>query len=441
MLTWLYAFATPRELAIILWTIASLLFALSLRSVRKQLAGILKRLSSWKLWLPLAIYAAYIGAIVYLLSEVNLWTQALLGATIIWFLASGVTLVGRTVTQAAQESGFFRHRIIDLFRITVLLEFVINIKSFSLWAELLILPALTILTWCRLVAFHKNEKSLTGRVITGVLAGVTLILLIVTMADLFQPPYEEPTGLLRDFLLPIVLGLASLPFAYLFAVVAGYEDLYCRIYRYGRGKQIPFRARLGLATALHGDISKIRAFSIRRSYEAAKLTSFGAARELVKDHERVAKEEETARVQARQRLVEYAGAEGVDEEGKQLDRREFMETKKALDWLHLCQSGHYRNRKKYRHDILDFLGSFADKGLADPHNIVLRVRSDGQAWFAYRSTPSGYTFGIGAVGRPYNRWLYAGSNPPADFPSENQDGWRNELNAEPLREWEEEPAR
>jgi hypothetical protein len=48
----------------------------------------------------------------------------------------------------------------------------------------------------------------------------------------------------------------------------------------------------------------------------------------------------------------------------------------------------------------------------------MRVSKDGQKWFAWRRTISGWVFAIGAAGPPPDQWEYDGADPPAGFPGE-----------------------
>jgi hypothetical protein len=139
-------------------------------------------------------------------------------------------------------------------------------------------------------------------------------------------------------------------------------------------------------------------------------------------------DDEAARAVGRRRLVDNAGVKGVDAEGLQLDRREFAATKKALNWLAECHGGWYQREDRpnaYRSDLLTVVADFSMQGLPAEHGIVMRVRKDGQAWYAYRRTPSGYIFGIGAVGTPLAEWYHAGFEPPTGYPGSAR-GWVNE---------------
>jgi hypothetical protein len=60
---------------------------------------------------------------------------------------------------------------------------------------------------------------------------------------------------------------------------------------------------------------------------------------------------------------------------------------------------------------------FSRQGLSSPPSgISMLVSKDGQRWYAWRRTPSGRFFAIGAAGPPPDQWLYDGPEPPGDFP-------------------------
>jgi hypothetical protein len=100
-------------------------------------------------------------------------------------------------------------------------------------------------------------------------------------------------------------------------------------------------------------------------------------------------------------------------------KSQFAATKDALGWLASCHIGWYQNEDRpntYRDDLLNILNNFSHQGLPDPHGIVMKVRKDGQAWYAWRETPSGYVFGIGASEAPPSQWYWDGPQPPRGYP-------------------------
>ena len=56
------------------------------------------------------------------------------------------------------------------------------------------------------------------------------------------------------------------------------------------------------------------------------------------------------------------------------------------------------------------------------HGIVMKVRKDGKAWYAYRRTVTGWVFGTGARRPPTDEWFYDGPEPPQAYPRAGR-GW------------------
>jgi hypothetical protein len=70
--------------------------------------------------------------------------------------------------------------------------------------------------------------------------------------------------------------------------------------------------------------------------------------------------------------------------------------------------------------------------------VISKIREDGQAWYAYRVTPSGHVFGIGATGPPPLQWFYDGTTPPSKFPNSKGAGWSDYMSPD-RSEWQAEP--
>lgn len=433
-------FLDARELATFIWVFVLVLVVFLAPAMRPHLRSVLKAMTPWKVWVPLLLYGVYFAAVVFLLWRLDVWDFGLSGTTVIWFFASGITLVVRTVTEAAKQQHFFRRQVHTMVGLTVVLEFFVNTKTFSLPVELVLIPVLVFLSSLRVVAFHKTKTRKIGEIVSFMLGAIAIFMMGATLNEFFRFDQFQWLDVIRGLLVPIVFGLSTLPFAYVFALMAGFESLNSRLRIFSRGRaKPPLSVHLGLVSALGGDLADINKFAGQRGYEAVRCTTFREARDVVKDFREAQVVRESNREAARQRLDSMAGVSGEDDNGRQLDRREFAETKKALQWLHLCMMGHYRNLGVYRRNILEILGSFEKKDLSDPHGIVLKLRGDEQAWYAYRRLPSGYCLGIGANGPPNSQWLYAKPHPPSGFPSSKAEGWTDNLSVGVSAEWKAEP--
>lgn len=187
-----------------------------------------------------------------------------------------------------------------------------------------------------------------------------------------------------------------------------------------------WRAKLAILTKLHFRHREINAFAWNWAGKAARASNFAAARQVVSEFLNSRREAERAAIEEQQRLRRYAGSDEVDANGRRLDRREFKETMRALDWLATCQMGWYRNQGElYRTDLLEKLGNDVTRqGLPPDPGITMKVAKAGQSWYAWRRTVTGWCFAIGAAGPPPDQWKYDGPEPPQGFPGKHR-AWGN----------------
>jgi hypothetical protein len=154
------------------------------------------------------------------------------------------------------------------------------------------------------------------------------------------------------------------------------------------------------------------------AWKLARVSSLREGLRVVSDHRRSLRQAEANERDAEQRLRDFAGVEGTDEEGRQLDQREFSDTRDALQWIATCQMGWYRTLGgQYKPDLLEILAYDSSlKRLPTDHGIHLVVAKNRRSWYAWRRTVSGYCFAIGAAKAPPDQWLYDGPEPPKGFP-------------------------
>jgi hypothetical protein len=233
------------------------------------------------------------------------------------------------------------------------------------------------------------------------------------------------------------LTAVAIPVIYLIALFAGYESLLKLLTWWNDHRRPSWRALLGVSLELRGSLPDVNEFRGTASQQAAHARTVRAARSIVVEFKRTRAAKLKARQEARELLDQRAGLVGTDSDGLQLDRREFQATKEALHLLANWQSGWYRNdehqRDSYRSDLLDLFVTSGIEGLPTEHRITLKVRADGKAWYAYRQTPSGYFFAIGAAGPPPSEWYWDGDKPPPGFPSK-RGGWTSFMEPDPP-EW------
>jgi hypothetical protein len=280
------------------------------------------------------------------------------------------------------------------------------------------------------VAAGKAEHRPAKLLAEGVLATIGLGLLIFNIQQIIVR-WDDLDGqaILLELALPIWMTIGLLPFLYALSLYSNYELAFRWIgFRNQGTRWSRTRAKIVLAMRLNIRSRTVRRFDIYWGKQIAETSSFKAAwRVMSRFHqsEKTHKESERAKEQAaadeQELLKRHAGAGGNDEHGRQLDRREFKETTSALQRLAMWQRGWYINQGgRYRKRVLTFLDSEQDRhGLPAEHGITVKIREDGQAWYAWRRTVSDWCFAIGAAGPPPDQWEYDGVEPPGGFPGED----------------------
>lgn len=259
----------------------------------------------------------------------------------------------------------------------------------------------------------------------GLLSIIGLLILVGTSVFLVREwPNLDKAELALSFALPIWLTVATLPFIFLASLFANYESSFLRIdfatKDYPRARR---RAKLALLASLRLRNRELHRFPGTAASELGSAHTWSEARRIIAYRRAEARLEEAKKDLAAKKLIRYAGVVGTDWEGRPLDQREFEDTRHALDMLATFHQAQFRDGH-YRADLIEAVGSLvASKTLPDPR-IVSEVKKNGQAWFAWRMTVTGWCFAIGATAPPPDRWTYEGPQPPTGYPSSDA-GWRH----------------
>lgn len=408
-----------RELASLIWLGLFLGFALTKRDVRSSFLTVIKMLADPKIAIPAIAYVTCIAALVWGAMRVGLWSQALLAATLLWFVFAGLALFFK-LNEAGKDKHFFRKTALATLGVGAFIEFFVNIKTFSLPVELILAPIITLLVGVQIVAKGNREHAAARRLVEGLLGVIGVVLLSITIIDLARNwEDQDPTLLWQSLALPVWLTVGALPLIYLLSLYSGYELAFRHMELRNNDKKPSLRSRLAVLVGLRGRVRNVNAFAgFWPGRVVEQQHSFSKALEQVREFKRDRARREAEAREEVARIKRYTGVDGVDESGRRLDQREFEETKDALRWLATCQMGWYQNHgRRYRPELLEMMAeTFSLQHLPDDHGIVMQVKRNGQAWYAWRRTVTGWVFAIGSARKPPDEWLYDGPEPPSGFP-------------------------
>lgn len=411
-----------RQIATLLWIGLLLVAVLAWPTGRKGLVDVARGFLSRRIWPIFALLALWSVGLVLLGRWIGIWTEALAADTWFWFFTTAAVLLFNFNT-ASKEPDFFKRKARETFGLTLFLGFLSDLYVLSVPVEFVGQAVVAILGVSAVAARQRESTADARKVLDGCLSLVGPTILALALFSLVTNwSNDEAPDLARQLLMPAWMTLGVLPYIYLVALYAGYQMAFTWIdFR----DEASFRARCGAKAAvvvrLHGQATLVDKFSLPWATRAAEAGSFRAALVVVDEFEGDLERREQEKRDAAGRLIRFAGVDGVDDEGRRLDRREFEETTRALRWIGTCQMGWGRRETGYRADILDVVGDLSSHGLPGDGGITVMVSPDGGSWYAWRRTPSGWVLAIGAAGPPPDQWEYDGPEPPSGFPGESSD--------------------
>lgn len=417
---------SERDIAVVLWLFVGLLVLLLWKASRAAFLDLVRVALKPKIVLPVLALATYISAVVWLAAQFDLWQPDLASDTVAWFVGPGLGLLYGAVRVSTGERSFGQ-LVLSSFGFAAVVEVCIGLYDFGILVEFfLLIPLVAVLGVVAAVANSRAEFEKIGRGVDWILAIFGLAFLVYVLIHLIgERATISSSDLLRSFLLPIWLVLAALPVLGVMSLVFGYWDAMTM----AKDPEVGRKARLRLLSALllevRLNLHDLHHFRLPWSRRAQESQNLHDTRSVVREYLDYRQNGRDAITAEQSRLRELAGVVGTDDEGKQLDQREFRETKDALQTLWFAQIGWHRNDGHFREDLVSlFEDNFVRNGLPDPSGVIMEIAPDGQSWFAWRRTTSGWCLGIGMADGPTEtepavEWLFAGPEPPSGLPGQD----------------------
>jgi hypothetical protein len=379
----------------------------------------------------------WIGLELWAGARLHVWNASLIPDTIVWVAGTAIVLYFR-LNKAVDDPAFLPKTVKGTLEVAVFAEFFLNLFVFRLLTELAI--QIVVGSIVMLAAFSEQKPGLQRAqgVLNGLLAVIGFCFLGYTLVQLYRH-WQELDGhaLFLQFALPVWLTLGILPFIYVLSVYVVYDWAFRGVNWATPGWKARWRTRLALITAFRLKRHELRSLTWYGIRRVAEASGYSASRAVIAEFRQEQRAKAQAKREAEERFIRYAGSNATDDRGRRLDRREFRETTEALTFLGTCQMGWYRNQGgHYRADLLRIVGDdFTRRGLPKEHGITVRVSDDGQAWYAWRRTVTGWCFAIGAAGPPPDHWEYDGPDPPRTFPGKGAEWGGGPFRDEANRNW------
>jgi hypothetical protein len=251
-----------RELASILWVITFSVILLFVKKVRASLNIVIKALVNRYVLISYAVVFLYIGLQLFLFYEIKYWDISLLKDTIFWIFGWAVLVIVNT-NDAKRKIHFFSKVLLDIVKVTVILEFILNLFTFNFMVELVVLPFIILFVLLAALSDKKEKYVDVNRVANFIVViyGFTILVFsAIKLVSDFQNVWTINN--LRDFSLPIILSITFLPLLYVFALYLAYEHLFNRIvWITGNDKETASVTKKRIFTLCHLNLTKLNRFT------------------------------------------------------------------------------------------------------------------------------------------------------------------------------------
>jgi hypothetical protein len=209
----------------------SLFFVATLfnQKVRQSTSGLIKAAFSFKLITAVALLIAYVVGVICMLKDIGIWTPSLLKDTIVWFVFSGVALAFSFLSKNLDE-GILRKVIIDNIKVIVILEFVVDLYTFSLPTELFLVPFIAFIAGMDAVAKMDEKYSIVSKFTAFIQVAFGLVIISSAIIRAIQDYQSlETVDSIRQVALAPILSISLIPYIYIFVVYSNYEQIFVRL--------------------------------------------------------------------------------------------------------------------------------------------------------------------------------------------------------------------
>ena len=224
------SFFTTREWASITLFTLFLLYSARAKSVRKSMIRVLKAFLHWKILLPIICAQIYLSVFACVLYKNELWNTAILRETIFFLLYTSISLIFK-YNSNSQRIASVKGIVEDTIKATLIVEFYLNIHTFSYWIELIIQFLLAFLFLLGAVNKRDTQELEKTYGCTQTLFYCLSISLLVYSIYLSGEQWREnfSSQNIISLLFPIIATLAYWPFLYILSVIKVYEEWFVRL--------------------------------------------------------------------------------------------------------------------------------------------------------------------------------------------------------------------
>lgn len=227
-------FWSTREQALGIWMLIFFGRMMLSSKMRKSIYRVVQVAFVKKLIVACSVMVIYSILFIYIFTQLSIWKWVYMKEITIWIMLVGIPLAFGAVSMK-DSSEYFKSSILSNVKLITLMQFLVSLYSFNIFAELIILPLTTMLFLLETYTANRAEHRQLNKGLNVVLAIIGFLILGLSLHSAIVAYYAVRGGnieyldTLIKYCMPIVLSLLYLPISYGFAVYAQYELLFIQM--------------------------------------------------------------------------------------------------------------------------------------------------------------------------------------------------------------------
>ena len=218
-----------REIATACWLTTAILLCLLKSQLRRSIAEVVRAAVAPQLLSIFAFAAVAQLLATYGLWKIGLWAPSQAKITVIWIGIGYFPFVSQALKFRDQPTTL-RTQLRSVLKVTLLVEFFVNLYRLPLLLELAFVPLMVILRLFVAVSERDPNRMPANRFFLSITVAVGLIVAAYSLYEAYRAGWGQFTpNLARDFIVPIVYGLLSIPLIWLVALYSAYEEVFVRV--------------------------------------------------------------------------------------------------------------------------------------------------------------------------------------------------------------------
>ena len=207
-----------------------IVFMVKDKNIRASLVGLIKAAFNKLFMIIIFLLGSYTYSIIYILNKVELWDISLIKDAFIWFIFSEIMIVFKSIN-GHKKSHYFRGIIINNFKLSIIMEFLINEYTYNLFIEFILIPIIMLVAVMSVIVENSSEYNDGVKKLTTYIQSILGILRIDNSIKLSILDIKNLTSYIsmKKFLLPIILSIFMIIPVYCLVSYSSYEQVLIRL--------------------------------------------------------------------------------------------------------------------------------------------------------------------------------------------------------------------